>query len=219
MEHLTLVIDTACSWIAIGLFGPSTHISHAVHAPREAFNSLIPDIRSILADRKPSSIVCVTGPGSFTGIRIGVSCSRTLAQLWAVPAAGISSLASAAFAVSQTERRPFAVCIDGKQKRFYTLVVDSFRGAGAETAQYVNSLPVRDLTAEELGALQLPVYSDVEIASLAGIVRPSPRPDAAHHFAFYQLSGVQAASFHDLLPYYHRLDPAEQKFPGGIHKT
>lgn len=219
MEHLTLVIDTACSWIAIGLFGPSTRVSRALHAPREAFNSLIPEIRSLLADRKPALVLCVTGPGSFTGIRIGVSCSRMLAQLWEIPAAGISSLAAAAFAVSHLGSEPFAVCIDGKQKRFYTLVVDSHRGSASQTARYVNSLPVRDLTAEELEALGLPVYADVEIPDLAGIVRPSPRPDAAHHFAFFELSGVQAAPYQELLPYYHRLDPAEQKFPGGIHRT
>lgn len=220
MEPLTLVIDTACSWIAVGVFNASVREARAIHAPRDSFNGLVPEIKSLLAGRKPSCIVCVTGPGSFTGIRIGVSCARNLAQLWEIPAAGISSLAAAAFCVSQFESAPFAVCIDGKQKRFYTIVVEPQEGfTSAQFARYLTTLPVRDLTAEEVSALGVPVCADGEIPGYTGILRMSPRPDASQHFAFFELSGVGAGSFRELMPYYHRLDPAEQKFPGGIHKT
>lgn len=220
MEPLTLVIDTACSWICIGVFNSKIRSERAIHAPRDSFNNLVPEIKSLLAGRKPSCIVCITGPGSFTGIRIGVSCSRNLAQLWGIPAAGISSLSAAAFAVSEIESGPFAVCIDGKQKRFYTSVVE--RAADrtrAEFARYLTTLPVRDLTVEEISSLGLPVYADTDAPGISGILRTSPRPDASQHFALFELSGAQAGSFQELIPYYHRLDPAEQKFPGGIHKT
>lgn len=219
MEPLTLVIDTACSWTAIGLFGPTTNEAHQVRAPREAFNNLVAEIKGVLKDRKPAGIVCVTGPGSFTGIRIGVSCSRFLAQLWNIPAAGIGSLSAAAFAISASDTEPFAVCIDGKQKRFYTLTTASLPGSARERARILKALPVRDLTAEEIGLLDLPVYSDSEIPGFAGTLRASPGPDAARHFAFFQESGIEMGPYQDLLPYYHRPDPAQQKFPEGIHRT
>jgi tRNA threonylcarbamoyladenosine biosynthesis protein TsaB len=218
MEPLTLVIDTACSWITIGLFGPSVNEARSIHAPREAFNSLVPEIQTILNGRKPTGIVCVTGPGSFTGIRIGVSCSRMLAQLWKIPVAGISSLAAAAFAVCDKESHAFAVCIDGKQKRFYTLVVETVPVASDERARYLSTLPVRDLTAGEVGLLNLPVYCEGEVPGYAGTLRLSSGPDAARHFAFFQESGLNMGSYEDLMPYYHRQDPAEQKFPGGIQR-
>ncbi len=50
------------------------------------------------------AVAAVTGPGSFTGIRIGVSTAKGIADGKNLPCIGVSSLAGAAWNVSLTDR-------------------------------------------------------------------------------------------------------------------
>lgn len=53
---------------------------------------LLPAIEEILDKKIPSGIICVIGPGSFTGIRIGITVANTLAYSWKIPIIGVSNL-------------------------------------------------------------------------------------------------------------------------------
>ena len=62
-------------------------------------------------------IVCGTGPGSFTGIRIGLAAARGLALALALPLAGVSTLDAL------RERVPGSLpVIDGSRKEIFTLI-------------------------------------------------------------------------------------------------
>ncbi len=64
-------------------------------------------------------VIAVTnGPGSFTGVRIGVSLAKGLAQPMEIPCMGISSLEAAAYVFINSERLIFA-CMDARCGQVY----------------------------------------------------------------------------------------------------
>jgi len=59
--------------------------------------NLLPMIKAVLEDseverRRLAGIAVSSGPGSFTGLRIGMSTAKALAQVWELPVVGISTL-------------------------------------------------------------------------------------------------------------------------------
>ena len=63
---------------------------------RRHARSLVPELKRLLDDhhRKPAEIDCVAvaiGPGSFTGLRVGIACAKTLAWTVGCPVADVST--------------------------------------------------------------------------------------------------------------------------------
>ena len=92
---MQLVIDSAtaaCSAALIGDDGALIDERHEVvgrgHAER-----LVPMIAELLEGRRPNAILVDCGPGSFTGLRVGLAAAQGLAIGWKVPVSGYSSLA------------------------------------------------------------------------------------------------------------------------------
>jgi tRNA threonylcarbamoyl adenosine modification protein YeaZ len=64
---------------------------------------LLPMIEELLEGRRPRSILVDCGPGSFTGLRVGLAAGHGLAIGWGVPLAGYSSLALLAANVQEAK--------------------------------------------------------------------------------------------------------------------
>src|SRR5580765_4314318 len=102
---MQLVIDSAtaaCSAALIGSDGGIIDQRHEIvgrgHAER-----LLPMVADLLAGRAPNSILVDCGPGSFTGVRVGLAAAHGLAIGWKVDLAGYSSLALIAAASGEAE--------------------------------------------------------------------------------------------------------------------
>lgn len=82
---------------------------------------LIAVVKELLVGR-PDAVGVAVGPGSFTGVRIGLSVAKGLAEGWGVPLVGLDNLA--AMASSYQRLRPNAPqavlpIIDARKKKFY----------------------------------------------------------------------------------------------------
>jgi tRNA threonylcarbamoyladenosine biosynthesis protein TsaB len=114
---LTLALDTAtprssCALLEDGeLLGERETKAAAVLAAADA---LLVEAGRVAGDL--DRIVCGTGPGSFTGIRIGLAVARGLALALDLPLAGVSTLA----ALQQGAPGSLPV-IDGSRKEVFTL--------------------------------------------------------------------------------------------------
>lgn len=112
----TLVIDSATQALSLALFDDVTCIAETnVRVGRGHAERLLPAIASLPQGGLCDTIAVDVGPGSFTGVRIGLAAARALAFAWSVPLNGYSSLSLiAATAVQQfSPKSDFPVVITG----------------------------------------------------------------------------------------------------------
>ena len=99
---LTLAISTASPALSLALFDGAALIAHDHRIiGRGHAEALLPGIVALLAGRRTEAIIVDTGPGSFTGIRIGIAAARALGLAWGVPVTGCTGgalVAARAFA-------------------------------------------------------------------------------------------------------------------------
>lgn len=82
---------------------------------------LLPSIERLLEDAGltvPDYVAVGVGPGSYTGLRIGVTVARTMAWTWEVPLLGISSLTALA-CTAGTQFKTVVTLVDAKQGEVY----------------------------------------------------------------------------------------------------
>jgi len=84
--------------------------------------------------------IAAKGPGSFTGLRIGISVVKGLAVAVSKPCAGISSLDGIAYRFS-TASVPVCVMMDAKRKEVYTAVYRFSQGKLAGKSEELACAP------------------------------------------------------------------------------
>lgn len=89
-----LVIDSATEACSVALFerGQLVAGSHAMLGRGHA-EQLVPMIAALPGKGRADMIAVNAGPGSFTGIRVGLAAARALALAWQVPIEGYPCLA------------------------------------------------------------------------------------------------------------------------------
>jgi tRNA threonylcarbamoyl adenosine modification protein YeaZ len=83
-------------------------------------------LREILEGRIPDTILVGVGPGSFTGIRVGIAAAQGLSIGWGAKLSGLSSLALLAVG----GEAPLAVAVRGGHGELLVQQFDTFRSPG-----------------------------------------------------------------------------------------
>jgi tRNA threonylcarbamoyladenosine biosynthesis protein TsaB len=139
-----LVIDTATAACSVALIDGERIIAqtHEVvgrgHAER-----LMPMIAALPGGGRADAILVDCGPGSFTGVRVGIATARALGLGWGVPVHGYSSMAliaadAAHDARTEESERTIAVALTGGHGELF---VQRFRDHPLEPIAVVISLP------------------------------------------------------------------------------
>jgi tRNA threonylcarbamoyl adenosine modification protein YeaZ len=112
----TLVIETATAACSVALIEGTAVVASAHEVVgRGHAERLVPMIAALPDGGRAGAILVDCGPGSFTGIRVGIAAARGLGLGWGVPVRGFSSLplvAAAAFA-ADAELDRLAVVLEG----------------------------------------------------------------------------------------------------------
>lgn len=110
----TLVIECATEACSAALFeggevlAGTCEVIGRGHAER-----LVPMISELPARGRADRIAVSLGPGSFTGVRIGLAAARALGLAWQAEVLGYPTLALVAAMAHETDRRPVTVCMTG----------------------------------------------------------------------------------------------------------
>lgn len=91
---MILAFDTSSAACTAALFEDGRCIARAdEQIGRGHAERLVPMLAELLDGRRPDRIIVGVGPGSFTGIRVGIAAAHGLAIGWGCEIAGMSSLA------------------------------------------------------------------------------------------------------------------------------
>ncbi len=106
---LVLAFDCAVSGLGVAVVRDGAVLASAREEGREQAARLLPVIADVLrtagvAPRALSLIACTVGPGSFTGVRVGLAAARGLAMALGIPLAGIATTAALLAQASARDR-------------------------------------------------------------------------------------------------------------------
>lgn len=108
--------------------------------------ALLPAIAALPDGGRADAIAVDVGPGSFTGVRIGIAAARALALAWSIPLHGYSVLAIiAARAAQDAPDRPIAVTITGGHGELFW---QCFAAGGRDALTAATATPIATLAAE-----------------------------------------------------------------------
>lgn len=110
-----LVIDTATQALSVALLDDGAPVGHFHEiVGRGHAEALMPAIACLPDGGRADAIAVDVGPGSFTGVRIGVAAARALALAWSLPLHGYGALSLiAAKAAQRHDGGPIAATITG----------------------------------------------------------------------------------------------------------
>ena len=132
MNELILAIDTTHEFGSLALLrGAEVLEETLLHSPEGFGQILFGRIAELLARHatQTAEVDCfaaAAGPGSFTGVRIGLACIKGLAEATGKPAVGVSNLAAMATFGSAALR---AVVLDARRGEVYGAVYDAHGAA------------------------------------------------------------------------------------------
>ena len=136
-----LALDTATEVLALAVARGNAWASLCLRRGLQHSPALLPLVNSLMEQlgigvRDLELIVCSLGPGSFTGIRIGLATAMGIARATAVPVVGVSTLDAIAEPWRESGRDVFPV-IDARKGKIYTAL---FR-EGARQSDYLDLSP------------------------------------------------------------------------------
>jgi tRNA threonylcarbamoyladenosine biosynthesis protein TsaB len=136
---MLLAIDTSTQWIGLALYDGSQVLAESIWLARARHTvELAPAIHELLrrCGIEPNQLTAVAvalGPGSFTGLRIGLAVAKGLALALHIPIIGVPSFDALVAAVPLNENSMVAVLQAGRTRlavEWYAPVLGKWRSQG-----------------------------------------------------------------------------------------
>lgn len=155
----TLVIDCATEACSVALFDGDTLVAGDWRLlGRGHAESLVPMVAALPGKGRADRIAVSLGPGSFTGLRVGLAAARALGLAWNCPVVGYPTLTLvAAQALEASEAEGVLVCMTGGHGEWFV------QGFGHNLA---TTLPLASLTPAAAAAVSQAVVAGTKADEL-----------------------------------------------------
>ena len=185
-----LAIDTSNRILSVALLTQKGDIfSKQQQMERGQGEALIPLIQELFFESKQKvedlgAVAVAVGPGSFTGVRIGLSCAKAFALALNIPVWGVTNLEAEAYGITQ----PITVVLDSKRGDYFVQHFDKGQAldeAHIETEEQLKStLPFTaigdagETLAQNIGCrvIQAKEPIAVAVAKIALLRKDNPLP-------------------------------------------
>ena len=118
-----LALETSGDILHLALQTDKDYSAHTITVGRHFSEELIVRIQSICNDRNIKLqhldlLVCARGPGSFTGLRVGMATAKGISLAAAIPLVSLSTMDIFHYPLQQRSM-PILCALDAKKKRYY----------------------------------------------------------------------------------------------------
>ena len=142
-----LALDTSTEWASVALYdGRDVLAEETWHAQRRHADELFPTIERLLARTRITlasvdKVAVATGPGSFTGLRIGIAAAQGIARGAGAAMVGVSTLDVLAYPHAASKQRTCPLLPAGRSE-FYAALYEKRNGKWERQSPYIAaSLP------------------------------------------------------------------------------
>ncbi|WP_085060374.1 tRNA (adenosine(37)-N6)-threonylcarbamoyltransferase complex dimerization subunit type 1 TsaB [Staphylococcus haemolyticus] len=211
-----LMIDTSNQPMSIAIMQDDIVLAETTSEDKKDHTSqLMPGIQHLFEEAKIEKnaidgIVVAKGPGSYTGVRIGVTTAKTLAYALNTKLYGVSSLAALAATVENDEQKLLVPIIDARREAVYTGVYQNVDG-NITTILEDQYLPIEELKKQLTKMNQPFLYVGRDADKLSEQLGGEIKNNLPHAPTMKQLI-TKCEPIHTFVPNYIKLSEAERNW-------
>lgn len=222
-EVLILAVHTTSLSLGVAIVRADAVLGEAILPPgKEHLENLAPTIKAVterarVSLREVDGLGVATGPGSFSGIRIGIACVKGIAIALGKPVIGVCTLEIPAWQ-ALGEGQTGVTVIDARRGEVY---LAGYKKIGSLAEQIVGPRLVKaDTLASFMGGMPAgtSIMADVSLEGLVGSIPnvqkeivSTPSAAACGFIAYERFRRGHASELDSLAPVYVRRSDAEEK--------
>ena len=167
---MILALDTSTDWCSLALYDPAGGVraEQTWYAHRDQTAQLLPAVQHLLGQIKKTvddvtSLAVALGPGSFTGLRVGLATAKGLAYARSLPLWGIPTLDILGYAHSAVTAAPVCAVLAAGRGRVAWALYRTQHGRWQRLSEYQNTT-----IGELCGQIEQPTLFVGELAAATG---------------------------------------------------